>query len=105
MDEIESAIHHLLKAREMLENGGDCKVELWFARSKIEVFLAKLSLKHGLEEVAAPRIKGKVNLNLEVIDELVEELGLTAESYRSGEFEEAFKTGWSVREKLTKLLL
>ncbi|MEM1729263.1 MAG: hypothetical protein QXS15_05880, partial [Candidatus Jordarchaeales archaeon] len=101
MDELESAIHHLLKARELLENGGDCKVELWFARSKIEVFLAKLSLKHGLEEVATPRIKGKVNLNLEVVDELVKELGSAAESYCSGDFEGAFKTGWNVREKLT----
>lgn len=104
MDELNSAIQHLLRAKEKLENGGSASVELWFARAKLEVFLAKLSLKHGLEEAATPKFRGKVDLSPEFIKKLIEELGSTAEAYRSGRFEDAFRIGWHVREALTKLL-
>jgi len=104
LGELEDALQHLLRAKEALENGGSSNVELWFARAKLEVFLAKLSLKHGFEEVAAPKIKGKVDLNTESIRKLIDELIFTVEAYQSGRFEEAFRAGWHVREMLTKLL-
>ncbi|MEM2047402.1 MAG: hypothetical protein QXZ06_05935, partial [Candidatus Jordarchaeales archaeon] len=104
LDELEDALQQLLRAKEALENGGSGEVELWFARAKLEVFLAKLSLKHGLEEIATPRVKDKVDLSPEFIEKIIEELNFTAEAYRSGKFEEAFRAGWRVREALTKLL-
>ncbi|MBS7287491.1 MAG: hypothetical protein KIH01_01755 [Candidatus Freyarchaeota archaeon] len=104
LEELNSALQYLLKAKEKLENGGSASLELWFARAKLEVFLAKLSLKHGLEEAAIPKFRGKVDLNSEFMKKLIEELGFTAEAYRSGRFEDAFRIGWHVREALTKLL-
>ncbi len=104
MGELSNALQYLIRAKENVKNGEDDELNLWLARAKLEVFLAKLVLQHGLEERTPPKFKGKVELNAETLERLVVELSSAIEAYQSGMVEEAFKTCWLVREVLTKLL-
>nr|HDO81047.1 hypothetical protein [Candidatus Bathyarchaeota archaeon] len=106
MEELDAALRHVMNAKASLEDGGNPAMDIWMARAKLEVFLVKLSLLHGFEEEPEPNLKhtGKVEINVEVLDEILNTLSLVNEAYLSENFREAFEKGWLARELLTKLV-